>query len=100
MLCGLKRFAEQRRLLSCVDGLSSEAHGSVPCVQWIKPQLAVYSAGLVSARGDMPRLRESANGAQRPFPDAQSALVNVEGEHDEYSLRPGAGDQPCGSLKA
>lgn len=53
-------------------------------VQSLHRQVTARSAELDSAGGDMNRLEESVMVALRQLTDAQSALLTVEGEIDEY----------------
>lgn len=53
-------------------------------VQLLAPEVPAHSPELASGHGDMNRSKESVEVAQRQLADAQSPLLAVEGEHDNY----------------
>lgn len=99
-LQGFKNLAEQRQLLSCVDGLRSELQESAARVQSSECLVVVHSTDLTLARGDMTRLQESVTPARRQFADPQYELFTMEEECDEYRRQLGVEEQGCSSLEA
>lgn len=85
-LSGLNILAEQRQLLSCIDGLLSEAQESAGRAQSLKRQVPVHYADLCSVRGDMTFLKDSITVLQRQLADAQFALVTVEGRETSIAV--------------
>lgn len=72
VLLGLNTLilAEQRQLLSCFDGLRSEARDLSGQVQSLERQAALHSVGLALGRGNMTNLKESITVTQRQLPMA------------------------------
>lgn len=70
-LCGLKTLDVQSQTLSCIDGLCYDAPESVGRVQSLEIQVATHSTELALVHGEMNRLKESIEVAQRQVADAQ-----------------------------
>lgn len=96
----LSALDEQHQGLSCVDGLRSEAGEFVARVQSLQRQVAAHSAELALARGDMTWIEESVTVAHRHLSDAQSVLLAVERECNEYRSRLGVEEQRRDGLEA
>lgn len=99
-LSGFSILDEKRRLLSSIDRLGSDARDLEEHGQWLESQISAHSAKLASVHGDMTRVEESIEVAQRQLTDVQSSLLSVKGERNEYCLGLGIEERRRGGLKA